>query len=293
MNKNTKGTVLILISALFYGSYGIWSRLMIGNFGEFSQAWTRGLFLLLVIAIIGSFLKVWKKIQLQDIKWFLLIALAGGLNQAPYYFGFAHLTIGTATLLFYAALVVGGYILGKVAFNEKLTGVKIVSLVVALLGMFVIYGFTLSPGQYFPAFATVIAGFMGAITVVMPKKLIENYHEVQVMAGYFIMQVIFNLPMAIIFNESLPQMVNLVPWFAQLGYAFAMLVANISAIAGFGYIEASKGSLIGLAEIIFGIVFGLLFFGEVVSASVLAGASLIIVSAALPNIEEMLMIRKR
>lgn len=288
MGKTKLGTSYILISALFYGSYGVWSRLMVGAFGEFSQAWTRGLFLLLIVLITNWKWKLFRPIQQQDWKWFVPIAMAGGLNQAPYYFGFEHLNIGTATLLFYAALVVGGYALGRVFFSEKLTLVKIMSLVVAVVGMLVIYGWSLSSAQIFPATMTVLAGLMGASTVILPKKLIGNYHELQMMAGYFLLQVVFNLPVSLWLNDPLPTTAFSVAWGGQLGYAVAMLLANMAAITGFSYLEPSIGSLIGLAEILFGIGFGILLFGEALTGGVIVGGLLIILAAALPSVAEML-----
>lgn len=288
MGKTKLGTSYILISALFYGSYGVWSRLMVGAFGEFSQAWTRGLFLLLIVLITNWKWKLFRPIKQQDWKWFVPIAMAGGLNQAPYYFGFEHLNIGTATLLFYAALVVGGYALGRVFFSEKLTLVKIMSLVVAVVGMLVIYGWSLSSAQIFPATMTVLAGLMGASTVILPKKLIGNYHELQMMAGYFLLQVVFNLPVSLWLNDPLPTTAFSVAWGGQLGYAVAMLLANMAAITGFSYLEPSIGSLIGLAEILFGIGFGVLLFGEALTGGVIVGGLLIILAAALPSVAEML-----
>ncbi len=287
MNKKSLGTSYILISALFYGSYGIWSRLMVGAFGEFSQAWTRGLLLLVVVLLLNWKLKFIRKIEKKDWKWFLAIAIAGGINQAPYFLGFEHLSIGTATLLFYASLVVGGYILGKIFFNERMTVVKIVSLLVAIFGMVLIYGFTLTPSQVFPASMTVLAGLLGSSTVILSKKLVGNYHELQIMLGYFICQVLFNYPMALILGDALPVLQISTPWLGQLGYAIAMMLANMAVITGFGYLDPSIGSLIGLAEILFGVIFGVLIFGEVLGAGVIAGGICIILAAALPSLVEM------
>jgi len=287
MNKKSLGTSYILISALFYGSYGIWSRLMVGAFGEFSQAWTRGLLLLVVVLVLNWKLRFIKKIEKKDWKWFVTIALAGGLNQAPYFLGFEYLTIGTATLLFYASLVVGGYILGKIFFNEEMTWIKIASLIIAILGMVMIYGFSLAPNQIFPASMTVIAGLLGASTVILPKKLIGNYHELQIMLGYFICQVLFNYPMAQIMGDALPVLQISTPWLGQLGYATAMMLANMAVITGFGYLEPSIGSLIGLAEILFGVMFGVLIFGESLGMGIIAGGVCIILAAALPNLMEL------
>lgn len=288
MNHKLKGINLILISAMFFGSYGVWSRLMVGSFGEFSQAWTRGLSLLIVVLIANWKWKLFRKIKREDWKWFVPIAMAGGLNQAPYFFGFEHLNIGTATLLFYAALVVGGYVLGKIFFNEKLTSVKMTSLIIAIGGMLSIYGWSLTSSQIFPATMTVLAGLMGASTVILPKKLIGNYNELQMMAGYFLLQVVFNLPLSIWLADPLPPMTLNAAWGGQLGYALAMLLANMAAITGFGYLEPSIGSLIGLAEILFGIIFGIVLFGELLSAGVVIGGILIILAAALPSIVEVL-----
>jgi drug/metabolite transporter (DMT)-like permease len=287
MNTKTLGSSYILLSAFFYGSYGIWSRLMVGSFGEFSQAWTRGLALMILVLLINWKAKLFVPIKRADWKWFVVIALAGGLNQAPYFFGFEHLAIGTATLLFYAALVVGGYVLGKVFFAEKLGAMKLASLGIAMLGMLAIYGFSLTPAQIFPATMTVVAGLMGASTVILPKKLVGSYHELQMMVGYFGMQVLFNLPLSVVMNNPLPSLGLNTPWLAQLGYAIAMMSANLAAIKGFSYLEPSIGSLIGLAEILFGVVFGVLLFGEVMTMGVWVGGAMIVLAAALPSLVEL------
>ncbi|MEA3355332.1 MAG: DMT family transporter [Patescibacteria group bacterium] len=284
MKNKTKGSIYILASALFFGTYGIWSRLMGHAFGEFTQAWTRGLFLLITLLFINLKLKVFKPFKKTDWPWFLIIALAGGLNQAPYYYGFQHLSIGTATLLFYASLVVGGYIQSKLALKEKLSKIKLLSLVIAIIGMGSIYRFSLTSSQILPAIFTCIAGFLGAATVVLTKKLSSNFHELQIMIGYFIMQVVFNFPLAIIYQETFPAFTNITPWLVQLAYATSYFIANFAVIEGFKYLEGSIGSLIGMAEIIFGIFFGFLFFSEILSLSTFIGGTLIILAATLPNI---------
>ncbi len=281
MKKELQGIVLVLTSAMFYGSYGVWSRLMTGSFGEFSQAWTRGIFLLMLILIANKVRPFTKSIAKSDWKWFAVIALAGGINQAPYFLGFEHLPIGTATLLFYAALVVGGYLLGKVFFQEKMGWIKLVSLALAMLGMGTLYKLSLTPSQMFPASMTVLSGLLGAATVILPKKLTNNYAEPQIMMGYFAMQVLFNYPLSIALGNPTPSLSNTV-WWPQLGYAISMLLANLAAIAGYSRLEPSIGSLVGMAEIIFGFVFGLIFFGEGITTNMLVGSGLIVIAAILP-----------
>lgn len=283
-NQKTKGAGFILISAFFYASYGVWSRLMAGYFGEFSQAWTRGLVLLIGTLILNSIFKFFKPIKKGDGKWFVIISLAG-LNQAPYFYGFKYLNVGTATLMFYAALLIGGYVIGRFSFKERITKVKWLSLGLALLGMGVIYQLTLNSGQLLAVGLTVLAGLMGAGGVVFTKKLSGDYPEIQIMMSYFISITIVNFIMSVIFKDALPVLGFNVPWLAQSGYILAFLVANLAVIQGFKYLEPSVGSLIGLVEIILGILFGVIFFGEIVGFGMVIGSGLILAAAILPNIK--------
>lgn len=288
MNQ-TKGITYILTSAFFFGTYGIWSRLMSNAFGEFSQAWSRGLLLLIFILLVNVKMKLFKPITKKDFQWFALIALAGGLNQAPYYFGFEHLSIGAATMLFYAALVVGGYLIGKFVFNERLTAIKYLSLFLAFGGMAAIYQLSLDSSQFLPATLTIIAGLLGATSAVLPKKLSGHYHEFQIMAGYFLVMFIANIAFAHFFNQNLPDLTQTTAWFAWAAYAIAMMLANFTVIEGFKYLDASIGSLIGLAEILFGVLFGIILFGEPLTPGMIIGAILILASAALPNLKSTLL----
>lgn len=177
--------------------------------------------------------------------------------------------------------------LGKIFFKEKMTLIKMLSLVISIFGMGLIYGFALSPAQFFPASMTVLSGIMGASAVILSKKLVGNYHELQIMLGYFFLQIVFNYPLAQFFNDSIPALTLNLPWIGQLGYATAMMIANMSVIMGFKYLDASIGSLIGLAEILFGAIFGLIIFGESLGTGVVAGGICIILAAALPSLAEL------
>mgnify|MGYP001581594541 CR=1 FL=1 len=287
MTERSRGTLYILISSVFYASYGIWSRMMGGYFGEFSQAWTRGLVLLVFVLIYGTYKNIFRKIPREDLKWFGIIALCGGLNQAPYYYGFQSLGVGTGTVIFYAALLVGGYLIGSVVFKEKMGLTKLASLILAIIGIATIYKLSLRVDQIIPALTMITAALMGSIAAVLPKKLSGNYHELQIMLGYFIVMVVANGFLAWIFGEKLPIGSTVTPWLGQLGYIMAMLLANVTVIEGFRHVEASVGSLIGLMEIILGVLFGYLFFAEHILSTTLVGGVLIILSAALPSLVEL------
>lgn len=287
MNTTTRGTLYILISSLFYASYGVWARLMGGVFGEFNQAWSRGLLLLVFVLMYGWHKGIFKPIPREDWKWFIVIALCGGLNQAPYYLGFQGLGVGTGTVIFYATLLIGGYLIGAIFFGERLGLIKVVSLLLALIGIGTIYQLSLAPDQLFSALAMMAAAMMGSVAAVLPKKLSGKYHEFQIMSGYFVVMVIANGVLSSVVGETLPSVSSTTAWLGQLGYAVAMLLANAAVIEGFRYIEASVGSLIGLAEIILGVLLGYILFFEPLSSGVLTGSVLITTAAALPSLAKM------
>lgn len=110
--------------------------------------------------------------------------------------------------------------------------------------------------------------------------------ELQIMTSYFITMVIFNGPLSIILGDSLPALTNYGPWLAWFAYALALLIANFAVIEGFKHLEASIGSLIGLAEILFSIIFGVILFGETITLGTAIGAVLIIASASIPNLKK-------
>lgn len=286
-NNIYKGASFISLSAFFYASYGIWSKLMAGIFGEFNQAWTRALIILAVLIPFGIVNKQYKKIEKEDWVWFVIIGLAGGLNQAPYFFGFHYLDIGTATLIFYTTLTVGAYLIGKLFFNEKITPIKYLSLILAIAGMGTLYSLSLSSAQILPALSTAAAGLMGASVVVLSKKVSNKYSEVQILTSFFIVMLAANFILSAVFKENIPDLTLSSAWLAQLAYCASMVLANAAVVIGFKYLEPSIGGLIGLLEIIFAVLFGIVFFGEVLQLPSLLGGLLIITSAVLPNVKKL------
>lgn len=284
MQTNFKGIILITLSALCFGSYGIWSKLMGDMFGDFDQAYLRSFLLLIILVPIAIITKQLKYIKKADLKWFIVVGISGGFNQAPYYLAFQKLSVGTATLLFYAALVVGGYLMGKIFFGEKIGFFKLISLSLALLGLFCIFQFNLATGQIWAALMAIVAGLMGGTEVALTKKISLKYSNIQILIFLFSIMFIGNGLISLLIGSTLPFFSFNTSWIALLAYALMMLLAMFFVIQGFKYTSASLGSLLGLTEIIFAAALGIIIFKETVGWSTILGGSLIIASAALPYI---------
>lgn len=282
-SKRSVGIASILASAFFYGSYGVWSRLMVGGFGEFNQAWIRAALVLAVLIPFGIISHSYKSIARSDWKWFAIVSLAGGLNQAPYYFGFKYLDIGLATVLFYGALTVGVFILGKYFFSERITSTKLLALFLGIVGLVVVSGINLNGNALIAAASTIIAGFLGACTVAFPKKLSTHYSEVHILTILFSCMLVINVIINLFFDEPLSSTFISKEWFALIAYAIAQLSASLFMIKGFSLLQPAIAALLGLTEVIFAIILGMLIFGEQLTPSIIVGSFLILAAAALPQ----------
>lgn len=283
MKTETKGILYITLSALFFGSYGIWAKLMASSFGNFSQAWIRSLLILAILIPIGLIRKDFKKIQKKDYIWFFTISLVS-FSAAPYFYAFHTMPIGTATLFFYTSLVITGYLFGVIFFKETLGYIKVISLMLAIVGMFLIFRFSLTGTSILGAIGTIFAGSLGAFDTSLTKKISGEYSSNQILVWVFGATVIVNLIISLLIKDPVPTNFFSIGSFAEIAYTIAMLLAMLFVIEGFKHTEAIIGSLLGLSEIVFAIVFGFLLFKQSFDIYSSIGALLILVSIAFPQL---------
>ncbi len=82
-------------------------------------------------------------------------------------------------------------------------------------------------------------------------------------------------------------------WAAMLAYAIVGLVSFWIVLEAFRHVDASVGSLMGLAEIVWAMLLGVILFQEHFTASALWGALLIISAGILPDAVEIMKSKRR
>lgn len=274
---------MILGSALGYASYGLWSKLIGPDFGVFTQGWVRSLVILAILIPIALFARQFKPIARKDIKWILAIIFFGVLVQAPLYYAYIHADLGTATVMFYALMLIASYIVGRLFLREKISYAKLVALGLAILGMGIVFGLSL---QHFSLLALMMAALSGAASggeVSLTKKL-PHLTSLQLIVYVSIGIVLTHLPVGLLRGEVIPSLDHISAWSGMAGFTIVGIVAFWLAVEGFRYVDASIGGLIGLLEIIFAVWFGIFFFNEELTATVLAGGGLILLAATLPDL---------
>lgn len=275
---------MILASAVCFGSYGVWSRLLGHEFGVFYQAWIRSAIILAILLPIAIFGKHLKPIRKEDRKWFSITVFFTIFTQAPLYFAFNHLSLGVATFIFYGFFLLASYITGWLFLSEKMTLVKSISFFLSILGLSLTFDFSLTFFSIGAMFLAALGGFASGGEVATSKKSTDRYSSLQVTVYSWILVLVTHLPISLLAHERqwLPEW-N-IEWLAMLSYALSGLGGFWLVIEGFRRVDASIGGLIGLLEIILSALFGILFFQDQLTISVVLGGVIITLAAILPDV---------
>ncbi|MEK6840286.1 MAG: DMT family transporter [Nanoarchaeota archaeon] len=279
-----KGILFVLISTLMFGSYGVWSKLIGDSFGIFYQSWSRAL----IIALLLFPFLLWKKlivpISKKDLTWFIVFLFFTSLTQAPIFYAFNHMDIGSATLLFFVSMLLTMYIVGILFLEEKLTKIKILCFVLAGIGLYIIFSFSLVLFSLLAAGLAIINGVASGGEVSSSKRLSRHYSTLYLSWWSWVIIILTNAPLSFFLGEvqHLPSFD--IVWLYQWGYVFVSIFGFWLILEGVKYLEASIAGLLGLLEVVFSITLGILLFNEELTVKIIIGASFIICAAALPHI---------
>jgi drug/metabolite transporter (DMT)-like permease len=279
-----KGLIFILLSTIMFGSYGVWSRLIGNSFGVFYQGWTRTLLISLILFPILWYKKGIIPIQRKDWKWMSVFLVSTSLTQAPIFYAFNHMDIGAATLLFFVGMIITMYVVGFAFLNEKPTWEKIVSFVLACVGLYATFSFSLVAFSLLAASMAVLNGVATGVELSSSKKLSGSYSPLYITWLSWVIIAITNCVASIALGEPQPFPTISLAWIYLAIYAIVSILGFWFAIEGFKYAEASIGGLLSLLEVVFAVIFGMLIFHQELTPIVILGGVLILIAAALPHV---------
>lgn len=287
MREKNKGVILIFLSTIMFGSYGVWSRLIGSSLGPLFQGWTRGLITSLILI---PFL--WSKKQIipferKDWKWLAIFLIFTSATQAPLFYAFNHMDIGSASLLFFVTVLLTMYVVGFLFLKEKVTAIKIISFVIALLGLITMFSFSIQKFSLLAALMAIVNGIASGGEVSFSKKLSGSYSPLYIILMSWLIIIPTNGLLSVLLGEAQLLPTFSTGWFWQFCYTIVSIFAFWSVVQGLKYVESSIGGLIGLLEAVFGILFGIVLFGEHLTLKVIIGSLLILSAAALPHINNL------
>lgn len=284
--KQLKGSLLIFLSSILFGSYGIWSVLAGKDFGVFFQGYVRAIMVLLFLIPLCIYFKSWVKIEKRDYKSFALFSFFIVFTQAPLYYAFQHSGVGIASLVFFATYLITQYIFGGLFLGEKIGKIKAISFILAIIGLLFVFNTSVGIFSLFALAMASINGMASGSEIASTKLIRKEFGIIQTSIVGWLAIVITHLPISLLIGEKQIIPTISVHWIAMLCFAISGMLAFMFVVYGYKIVEASIGGLIGLLEIVFAIIFGAMVFGEKITNSIVFGSFIILCSAMLPYLVE-------
>lgn len=286
--QKTSGYILVLLSTLGFASFGVWAKLVGDTYDVFTQAWTRALIICIVLLIVGIITKQLIRFKREDTKWIVVYAAFSLFTVAPIYYAFTQMDIGTATILFYAAYMVASYVIGRLFFAEKITAAKVTAMILAIIGMALVFGVELAGVSVLALGLAILNGVASGGEVSFTKKVSQTYSPLQLTLVSWSAICVVHFAIAVGLGEDLFPTQSPQSAVGIVLFALTAMLAFWLVVAGYKRIEAGIGGLIGTLEVPFAVILGALFFGEQLALPAIIGGVLIFAAAAIPDGVDML-----
>lgn len=286
LSSKAKGFLLLILAALILGSFGIWVRILNLDLTVYQQVFFRNSFALLISIVLLIFIK--KQISIKNINKRYLFIYSISFPISVIFFTLSILLTKIALTLFslYIGSIVVSFIIGHIYFKEKITFNKSLSVVLVFVGLYFI---TFSGSDYHMNLGIIfglLSGITEAIGNAFRKRLGSEVDRVFLVTIAMISGIIISIALLLINHQSIIFFthISLLSWIT--GFIFGVLLFTVSylTIVGFQYIELGPGTLIFSSEILFGVLFGILFFGEYLNIKEVIGGVLIFIAITVPYI---------
>ncbi|NLK38153.1 MAG: DMT family transporter [Epulopiscium sp.] len=278
-----KGIFFTVVSAVLFGLTPVLARLvqeMGGN--ALTLTFYRNFIAIPILGLILFCKKVGFRLPVSSLKSIMLVGIAGvGLTTLLLYSSYDYIGISTATTLHFLYPVFVA-ILCRIFYKEKLSRIKVVTLVVATLGIGLFLersqaGTDTAPGTIL----AVVSGLTyGYYMMDMEKKGLSKLHPILV--SFYMASFISGA--LLVYNIAVRQIVFLLPPKAYL-YIFIMAVCtSFLAVAllqvGIQYLSATTAAIFCLFEPVTSNIAGVLFLNETLSVAKVIGSIIILGAAA-------------
>ncbi|MFO0704155.1 MAG: DMT family transporter [Patescibacteria group bacterium] len=281
------GAGSLLFMAFLYGWFGILIRFVSqSGIPAFYQICIRSFatsaILILILLISKGKIKI---PSLVHIPKYLFRSLFGFVSFSLSYYAFINLPISVAYFFFYGGFLIGGFLLGIFLYKEKLNTTKLISCLLAFIGIVVVFSKqenVIISGLYiFMAFAS---GLFSVLWSSMPKLLPSDYIDLESNLFDTISVLIFAILTTFLLREKISFPKDSFSWFMQIAFVAQAVINGQLMITGFQNIDSQVGAVIMLLEIVFAGIFSYFIFSEIPSSYTLVGSLFIIFASALPVI---------
>jgi drug/metabolite transporter (DMT)-like permease len=279
------GASLIVLSSLFYASYGIWTTLMGDFFGGYTASALRSVVVLIILVPIALALRQLQPINFkQNWRYLAGMTVSGLFIWGPLYYSILHAGVGVSLAINFASIVLGMFVFGWLLLRERFTKDKFIACLLGLSGLFMIFAPSMSGIGWLALTAAVVSGLACSVNIIMAKQI--KYNAAQSTIFLWVTSVLANFPVAFLLGEHMPALEWHAAWLFLIIFGVASVCSTWSQVKGLKLIEAGAAGILGLLEVVFAVIFGVVFFDEQPSLLVLLGMATIIAAAAVPYIKD-------
>jgi len=270
----------LVSAALLYGLFGIISRVIGYNIPLFYQSWIR---VFVASAVLVWTYRSWKRLPFRDWVIVSVRAIAGLVAFLLFFISVNAMPVSLSYFIFYGGSTVGGYLYGALLFREKTTKLRLFCLLLAGIGLALVYGVSSTTTTLGLVSLTFVSGICTATWNTL-SKLVTSYPPTQLAFLDNALSVPVDIGVSLLIGETWPAFTLSTAQTANILLGVLFAVTGILMVYGFRRLDAQIGSLIMLSEILFAIFFGFLFYHEAPSVGAAFGGILIVTAMALPEI---------
>lgn len=185
------------------------------------------------------------------------------------YYAILHAGVSISLAVTYAGIVIGSFFFGWLFGKEQFTKEKAMSAIFGFVGLGLVFSPSFGSFAWVALVAALISGLSAGANGVFSKLI--HYNAAQSTLAVWLTTLISSLIMATIVADKPPAFGWHIQWFYLACFAVASLVASWSYIKGLKLIDAGAAGILGLLEIVFAVLFGVIFFHEKPSPIALVG----------------------
>jgi S-adenosylmethionine uptake transporter len=220
----------------------------------------------------------------QNWRYLAGMIVASFFTWGPLYYAILHAGVGISLTVTYASYVISAFFFGRLFANERFTTDKALSAALGIAGLGLIFSPSTTSLGWVALLAALVSGLSIGGTTVFSKQI--SYNATQSTIALWTTSVVANFLMAFIFRETIPSAGWHAQWLYLLFFAIASVIASWMLVTGLKLIDAGAAGVLGLLEIVFGVLFGVLFFHERPDTLVILGVAIIIAAAAIPYVKD-------
>jgi drug/metabolite transporter (DMT)-like permease len=277
-----QGAGALLLSAFIYGTFGLLIREIAKMMGDATQVAARFILAAGIIALANLLMRKALRIPRVLLLKAGLLGVAFALVVLFFTISANSTKIINSVVLLYGGSIIASFLIGTFIFKEKVTGPKILAIIIALIGL------AMFSNAFLALSLGVITGFasglMDGVANGLRKTLKAADRNVVVMYQFGIGSV-FSLLLVLFSGGFVIGEISLIPVLAILVFALLLVFLNNLLLFGFQHFDVNVGTVILATELFFAMVLGYLFLHESPTLSEVVGGALIFFASIIAAVD--------